>query len=256
MIAQPETQKMQTGRHPNSVDASQVETPPEGIPNLMGTPASTVRGSWYVVGKPLVEFVCALVLFVLLFPVMLLTALLVKLTSRGPVIYSQVRLGRHGRPFSIYKFRTMKHDCEKTSGVCWSTPGDTRVTPLGKILRATHLDELPQLWNILRGDMSLVGPRPERPEFVPALERVIPNYLDRLKVRPGVTGLAQVQLPPDTDIPGVRRKLAYDLYYVRHLSAWLDARILACTVIHLTGIPCHQLCRALLMTAQDPLFKE
>jgi len=187
---------------------------------------------------------------------MLVTALLLKLTSRGPVLYSQIRLGLNGRPFTIYKIRTMVHNCEKSSGACWSPPSDPRVTPLGCILRATHLDELPQLWNILRGDMSLVGPRPERPEFVPALERAIPNYRGRLLVRPGITGLAQVQLPPDSDIPGVRRKVAHDLYYIRHFSWWLDLRILACTVLHLSGIPCHKLCRAFLTTAREALPDE
>jgi lipopolysaccharide/colanic/teichoic acid biosynthesis glycosyltransferase len=216
-------------------------------------PLSSVRKSWYVEGKVVFDFVVSLVLFILALPVLLLTALLVKLTSRGPALYSQVRLGKNGRPYAMYKFRTMAHDCEKFSGACWSRPGDPRVTALGRMLRATHLDELPQLWNILRGEMSLIGPRPERPEFVPALARAIPSYRGRLQVRPGITGLAQVQLPPDTDIAAVRRKLAHDLYYIRHLSWWLDIRILACTVLHLSGIPCHALCRAWLTTDHQPL---
>jgi lipopolysaccharide/colanic/teichoic acid biosynthesis glycosyltransferase len=226
-------------------------------PSSVGVPPSLLlRQSWYVAGKPVLDFAIALLLCVPALPILLVTALLVKLTSRGPVLYSQVRLGKNGRPFSMYKVRTMAHNCEKTSGARWCIPGDPRVTPLGRILRATHLDELPQLWNILRGEMSLVGPRPERPEFVPALERAIPHYRGRLQVRPGVSGLAQVQLPPDTDIPGVRRKLAHDLYYIRHFSGWLDLRILACTVLHLSGIPCHKLCRALLTTAREPLPEE
>jgi lipopolysaccharide/colanic/teichoic acid biosynthesis glycosyltransferase len=214
---------------------------------------SALRRSWYVTGKVVFDFLCALALAPVVLPILLVTAVLVKLTSRGPVFYSQVRLGRNGRPFLIYKVRTMYHDCEGTSGARWSQPGDPRVTPLGRILRATHLDELPQLWNILRGDMSLVGPRPERPEFVPTLERAIPNYRGRLLVRPGVTGLAQVQLPPDSDIAGVRRKVAHDLYYIRHFSCWLDFRILVCTVFHVFGVPCHTLCRILLRTAREPL---
>ena len=132
---------------------------------------------------------------------------------------------RDGRPFTLFKIRTMAHDCEKASGARWSTPGDPRITRVGAFLRKTHLDELPQLWNVLRGDMSLVGPRPERPEFTPLLEQVVPHYRDRLAVRPGVTGLAQVQLPADTDLDSVRRKLAYDLYYIRHLNGWLDLRL-------------------------------
>jgi len=227
-----------------------VPQPPVVQPSV-GEPSS-----WYVKSKIIFDFVIALILLVLSLPIMLVTALLLKLTSPGPVLYSQIRLGRNGRPFPIYKIRTMVHNCETSSGVCWSRPGDPRVTRLGRILRATHLDELPQLWNILRGDMSLVGPRPERPEFVPALERAIPRYRQRLLVRPGVTGLAQVQLPPDTDIAGVRRKLAHDLYYIRHFSAWLDLRILACTVLHVFGIPCHKLCRAFLMTAREALPDE
>ena len=112
---------------------------------------------------------------------------------------------------------------------------------MGKFLRRTHLDELPQLWNVIRGDMSLIGPRPERPEFVPGLQQAIPHYTDRLLVRPGVTGLAQVQLPADTDLESVRRKLAYDLYYVRQISFWLDLRILVCTAFNVLGVPFHVL---------------
>jgi hypothetical protein len=133
--------------------------------------------------------------------------------------------------------RTMVHNCELHSGARWSTPHDPRITPLGRFLRASHVDELPQLWNVLCGDMSLVGPRPERPEFVPQLERALPHYRDRLKVRPGITGLAQIQLPPDTDLSSVRRKLRYDLYYLRHLSLLLDLKIMVCTGCKLFGIP-------------------
>jgi lipopolysaccharide/colanic/teichoic acid biosynthesis glycosyltransferase len=197
--------------------------------------------------KVVADYALAAVLIVLAAPVMLLTALAVKLTSRGPVLYSQTRVGKNGQPFTLYKIRTMTHDCEKASGVCWSTPGDSRITPIGAILRKTHLDELPQLWNVLRGDMSLVGPRPERPEFTPALERAIPHYRDRLAMRPGVTGLAQVQLPPDTDLASVRRKLAYDLYYIRYRGLWLDLRLIACTAVHMAGVPYRALCMLFVM---------
>jgi lipopolysaccharide/colanic/teichoic acid biosynthesis glycosyltransferase len=192
--------------------------------------------SWYGPFKAGIEFLAAIVLVVLAAPVMLLAAALVKLTSRGPVFYTQTRLGRYGRPYTIYKFRSMLHDCEKQSGPCWSTAGDPRITRVGHFLRRTHLDELPQLWNVLRGDMSLVGPRPERPEFIPRLEEVLPLYRARLLVRPGVTGLAQVQLPPDTDMLSVRRKLAYDLYYVQTCSLWLDFRLILATALHVVGI--------------------
>jgi lipopolysaccharide/colanic/teichoic acid biosynthesis glycosyltransferase len=203
-------------------------------------PAGAARGPanpWYGRVKGAADFVAACCLLVPATPLILLAALLVKLTSRGPAFYSQTRLGRFGRPFAIYKMRTMYHDCEKHSGPRWSTAGDPRITPVGRFLRRTHLDELPQLWNVLRGDMSLVGPRPERPEFVPALERSLPNYRGRLLVRPGVTGLAQVQLPADSDMESVRRKLTYDLYYVRGMGPWLDLRIVGATALKVFGVP-------------------
>jgi lipopolysaccharide/colanic/teichoic acid biosynthesis glycosyltransferase len=193
------------------------------------------------------EWLLAGVLIVLAAPVLFLTALAVKLTSRGPILYSQTRVGKNGKLFTLYKIRSMLHDCEKDSGARWSTPGDSRVTPIGAFLRKTHLDELPQLWNVLRGDMSLVGPRPERPEFTPALERAIPHYRDRLAVRPGVTGLAQVQLPADTDLSSVRRKLAYDIYYIRYRGVWLDMRLVACTAVHMAGVPYRALCLLFVM---------
>jgi lipopolysaccharide/colanic/teichoic acid biosynthesis glycosyltransferase len=182
---------------------------------------------------------CILVL-VLLVPAsfaMLVAMVLVRLTSRGPVIYPQIRLGHNGRRYTIYKIRSMYQDCERLTGPRWSTPGDKRVTWIGKFLRAFHIDELPQLWNIFKGDMSLVGPRPERPELVVGLELAIPCYRDRLQVRPGVTGLAQVQLPPDTDLDSVRRKVAYDLYYIEHASLWLDFRLILATALGIVRIP-------------------
>jgi lipopolysaccharide/colanic/teichoic acid biosynthesis glycosyltransferase len=202
-----------------------------GIP-----PEWTVPGFYHPL-KVAGEFGFAVILLVLTSPLTLLSAVLVKLTSRGPVFYSQVRLGRFGRPYRIYKIRTMTHNCEKITGPKWSLPQDPRITPVGRFLRRTHVDELPQLWNIIRGDMSLIGPRPERPEIVPVLEEAIPHYSDRLLVRPGVTGLAQVQWPADTNLESVRRKLAYDLYYVRHSSFWLDLRILFCTACLVLGMP-------------------
>jgi lipopolysaccharide/colanic/teichoic acid biosynthesis glycosyltransferase len=196
-----------------------------------------VSSGWYVACKPVVEFACALVLLLLTGPLILVLALLVRLTSRGPAFYSQLRLGKNGRPFPIYKLRTMRRDAERHSGACWSTKGDSRVTALGRFLRQTHLDELPQLWNVLRGDMSLVGPRPERPEFVPTLELALPGYRDRLLVKPGVTGLAQVRLEADSDLDSVRRKLLYDLNYVRRVGLWLDLRLVICTAFHIAGVP-------------------
>lgn len=190
----------------------------------------------YPAFKSAADFCLAVLLSIVAAPVVLLCALLIKLTSRGPAIYSQVRLGRGGKPYLIYKLRTMRHLCESSSGPRWCTAGDARVTFLGRFLRRTHLDELPQLWNILRGEMSLVGPRPERPEFIPALARAIPLYTSRMQVRPGVTGLAQVQLPADTDLDSVRFKVAYDLYYVRRASLWMDVRILVATAGKVCGV--------------------
>jgi lipopolysaccharide/colanic/teichoic acid biosynthesis glycosyltransferase len=203
----------------------------------MDWPAATSRPTWYHYGKPVVDFLLALVLGLLAIPVVLLAGLLVKLTSRGPIFYSQARMGRSGKPFTIYKLRSMRHQCESKSGPQWSTPGDPRITFIGRILRKTHIDELPQLWNVLRGEMSLAGPRPERPEFVPQLAKHIPGYNLRLLVKPGITGLAQVQLPPDTDLESVRRKLACDIYYIHRMSLWLDLRLLFCTGLVFAGIP-------------------
>jgi len=193
--------------------------------------------------KILMDFAVAATLLVLSAPFMLMAMILVKLTSRGPALYAQKRLGLDGRIFTIYKIRSMWHNCESTSGPRWSSVGDARITPVGRILRATHLDELPQLWNVLRGEMSLVGPRPERPEIVPLLEQSIPQYRERLRVLPGLTGLAQVQLPPDTDLQRVRRKLACDLYYVQFVGPWLDLRIMVGTACYLLGIPFAWTCK-------------
>jgi lipopolysaccharide/colanic/teichoic acid biosynthesis glycosyltransferase len=204
---------------------------PSRSPELIPTPG------WYVSARRGVEVTAALGLALVVLPWVLLAALLVKLTSRGPAFYLQRRVGRGGVPFTIYKLRTMRHNCESATGPRWALPGDPRVTLLGRLLRRTHLDELPQLLNVLRGDMSLIGPRPERPEFVARFEQILPGYGERLRVRPGVTGLAQVQVGPGLGLEVVRRKLAYDLYYIRHLGPWLEVRILAGTVLHVLGLP-------------------
>jgi len=194
------------------------------------------KGRLYDWMKSLADFSIALILFVLALPVMAVAAILIRITSRGPAIYAQVRLGRGSRPFQIYKLRTMIHRCEDRTGPRWCVARDPRITPIGRILRKTHIDELPQLWNVLRGDMSLVGPRPERPEIVDELERHLPDYLGRLMVKPGITGLAQIQLPPDTDINSVREKLNLDLCYVQRYGALLDFRVLLGTVLYLAGV--------------------
>ena len=158
----------------------------------------------------------------------MIAALLVRLTSLGSAFYRQVRTGMHGRPFTIYKLRTMVNDAE-AGGVQWAEKNDTRITPLGKFLRATRIDELPQLWNVLRGDMSLVGPRPERPEFVEQLEKEIPFYRARFAVRPGITGWAQVKHRYVNSIEDTKTKLEYDLFYIKNRSLWLDLVILGKT---------------------------
>jgi lipopolysaccharide/colanic/teichoic acid biosynthesis glycosyltransferase len=168
-------------------------------------------------------------------PVIVVAWVMVRATSVGSGFYSQTRVGRNGCHYRIYKIRTMYTNCEAASGAAWSTKSDPRVTPIGRIFRALHIDELPQLLNVLRGDMSLVGPRPERPEFVGVLAQKIPGYNDRLLVRPGVTGLAQIQLPPDTSVESVQTKLVLDRCYVANRSLWLDLRIVLGTVVYLVG---------------------
>jgi lipopolysaccharide/colanic/teichoic acid biosynthesis glycosyltransferase len=200
------------------------------------TPAVRPPNGWYPAVKLAADFVLALLLTVVALPVMAVCGLAVKLTSRGPAFYTQTRVGRGGRPFTIYKLRTMVHNCESLTGPRWCVPGDPRVTRLGWFLRVSHLDELPQLLNVLRGEMALIGPRPERPEFIPELERALPAYRQRLTVLPGVTGLAQVKLPADTDLDSVRRKLAHDLYYIERMGFWLDLRLLFGTALYAAGV--------------------
>jgi lipopolysaccharide/colanic/teichoic acid biosynthesis glycosyltransferase len=197
----------------------------------------------YLPIRRVLDFALTLVITVVATPIILLAALVVKLSSRGPAFYTQQRIGRDGKIFTIYKLRTMIHNCESLTGPRWTMPGDPRVTPIGWFLRQTHFDELPQLLNVLRGDMSLIGPRPERPEFVTELERSLPGYGLRHRLLPGITGLAQVQLPPDTDLESVRRKLMCDLHFVENCTPWLDVRILAATVLHLLGMSFARLLR-------------
>ena len=195
------------------------------------------RDKWATRIKRFIDLCSAPALTVLTAPLLLAAVLLVKATSAGPAIYSQTRLGRGRRPFTIYKIRSMYHDCERLSGPRWSSGNDPRVTPVGRFLRRSHLDELPQLWNVVRGDMSLVGPRPERPEFITQLEKSLPRYGERLEIRPGLTGIAQVNLPPDVDHESVRRKLTYDLHYVENGGLWLDLRLMIGTGLFLAGVP-------------------
>ena len=222
--------------------------------------------------KRSLDVVVSLIMIALLTPLLVVTALAVRLTSPGAVIFRQQRVGlnlrggkdtkkdrrqssddklpetgdrregidrrakaNYGKPFTLYKFRTMRTDAEK-NGAQFATKGDPRVTSIGRFLRKTRLDELPQLWNVLKGEMTLVGPRPERPEFMQELSDEIPNYLDRLGLKPGLTGPAQVINGYDNNIESFRRKVALDLLYLQNCCLWNDIKILFRTIrVVLTG---------------------
>ena len=179
--------------------------------------------------KRIIDIVASLVGLALTAPLIALSALAVKLESKGPAFYSQVRVGRFNRPFRIYKLRTMVQDSEK-GGAQWAKKNDSRITLVGKILRKTRLDELPQFWNVLKGEMSLVGPRPERPEFVEDLGEEIPFYLQRHLIKPGLTGWAQINYPYGASVEDAYNKLTYDFYYIKNASMGLDLQIFLRTI--------------------------
>jgi sugar transferase (PEP-CTERM system associated) len=176
------------------------------------------------------DIVVSLSLLLLTLPLMLLAALLIRFDSAGPVLYRQQRTGLHGEPFTLLKFRSMTIDAEKSGGPCWTSPQDPRITRVGSLIRPMRIDELPQLLNVLRGEMSMIGPRPERPHFVEQLARTIPFYSERSYVKPGLTGWAQVNYPYGASVNDARQKLSYDLYYVKNRSLLLDAFILLATI--------------------------
>jgi sugar transferase (PEP-CTERM system associated) len=177
------------------------------------------------------DIMIAVVGLILAAPIGLIVALAVKLTSRGPVLYHQARVGQHGRVFTVHKIRSMREDAEAATGPVWaSKSGDPRVTPIGRLLRRSRLDELPQLWNVLIGDMSFVGPRPERPEFVAELTKEIPFYGQRHILRPGLTGWAQVRYTYGASTEDALQKLQYDLFYIKNLSLALDFFIMVETI--------------------------
>ncbi|MDP4220964.1 MAG: sugar transferase, partial [Bacteroidota bacterium] len=181
---------------------------------------------WEEAAKRFLDAVVSFLVLLVGMPVWLLTALAVWLTSKGPVIYSQERVGKNGTIFHIYKFRSMRTDAEQ-SGPQWASKNDPRVTPIGRFLRKSHLDEVPQFWNVLKGDMSLVGPRPEREFFIEKLTAEIPYYTRRLKVRPGITGLYQAMIDKyDENIDDVKDRVRYDLMYIESMSFRLDLKIL------------------------------
>ena len=185
---------------------------------------------WERTIKRAIDIVVSSLILFLGLPVWLLVALAIKLDSHGPIFYTQERMGKDGKRFKIAKFRSMNHDAEAESGPTWAGKQDPRVTRVGKYLRKARLDEIPQLINVLDGDMSLVGPRPERPYFVEQLSREIPLYMRRLKVRPGITGWAQVKHKYDESVDDVRKKVQYDLFYIENMSLRMDLKILFRTI--------------------------
>jgi lipopolysaccharide/colanic/teichoic acid biosynthesis glycosyltransferase len=233
-------------------------SPPFGIPAVRTNPAPRLERATELdefEPRPRSELACrifnvviALVLTVVTLPVMVIAALLVALTSKGPVLYTQTRVGLDRRwnrtralserrredlggvPFTIYKFRSMCVDAEASGQAVWARQADSRVTAVGRVLRASRIDELPQLFNVLRGDMNIVGPRPERPSIFVRLREQIDEYPVRQRVRPGITGLAQISNPYDTTIDDVRRKVEFDITYMKRQSLREDMRIMVKTV--------------------------
>jgi sugar transferase (PEP-CTERM system associated) len=181
-------------------------------------------------GKRLLDLVAGGAGLMLISPVLLIIGALIKITSSGPALYHQRRVGQHGRIITIHKFRSMQPDAERGTGAVWATQNDQRVTRFGRFLRRTRLDELPQLWNVLTGEMSLVGPRPERPEFVGQLSTTIPFYGLRHAVRPGITGWAQVRYTYGASVEDALEKLQYDLFYIKHMTMAFDLFILFSTM--------------------------
>lgn len=192
--------------------------------------------AWEQSAKRLIDISVSLLILLLFLPIWVLVAVLIRLESKGPIFYLQDRVGKDGKIFKMYKFRSMYHQAEKHSGPVWANRRDPRITKVGRLIRKLHFDEVPQLINVLRGDMSLVGPRPERPFFVEQLSQEIPIYHRRLKVRPGLTGWAQVKYKYDESLEDVRMKLKYDLFYIENMSLRMDMKILLTTTyVVLTG---------------------
>jgi len=186
---------------------------------------------WQVRIKRYTDLVLAIIALIVFTPIMLLISLFIKLSSKGPVLYKQERVGKDGKHFIMYKFRSMYINAESETGPVWSNiDNDSRVTSIGNFIRKSHLDELPQLFNVLKNEMSIVGPRPERPFFVNKLKNEIPEYENRLDVKPGITGLAQVRHKYDETIADVQKKLKYDLIYIKKMCLTLDMKVLIWTI--------------------------
>jgi lipopolysaccharide/colanic/teichoic acid biosynthesis glycosyltransferase len=194
---------------------------------------------YFEFAKEVVDIVLGFILLVCCLPILALCAILVKVSSRGPVFYKQIRAGRDGKPFVMYKLRSMYIDAEEATGAVWAQRGDPRVVPACRWMRRSHADELPQLINVIRGDMSLIGPRPERAEIMQELEKAYPEVRRRLAVRPGITGLAQITNGYDTSVEAFRNKLKKDLEYIERRNWTMELRILAATVTKLNDRAAH-----------------
>lgn len=190
----------------------------------------------YAMFKRGIDIIGSVAGLVILSPVLVVVGAIIKITSPGPILYTQIRVGKNGEHFKIYKFRSMRTDAETGTGPVWASKNDNRLIPIGKFIRKTRIDEIPQFFNVLKGDMSIIGPRPERPTFVEQFKKEITDYDKRLNVKPGITGLAQVWHHYDEDISDVRKKIKYDILYIKNVCFWTDMSILARTVrVVLTG---------------------
>lgn len=199
-----------------------------GVPLIQVFP--DILSPWARILKRIIDIVVSLAVLIVGLPVFLLVTAAIKLDSKGPVFYTQRRAGRGGRLFTLYKFRSMKHNAEADTGPVWAGKDDPRITKVGRILRKLHIDEFPQFINVLKGDMALVGPRPERPAFVDEFRNTIPLYERRMNVKPGITGWAQVKHKYDESLTDVKDKLQYDLFYLENMSLALDLKIILSTM--------------------------
>ncbi|QEG02185.1 UDP-N-acetylgalactosamine-undecaprenyl-phosphate N-acetylgalactosaminephosphotransferase [Stieleria maiorica] len=230
--------------NPSSATTTDAAAPDMPVTRLAAVEAALVSPAVptpYFRVKTIVELVMTMLLMSVAIPIMAFVAIAILVCDGRPIFYRQVRVGKNGKNFRIWKFRTMKTGAEKHTGPVWSSPNDSRVTRLGRWLRCCHLDELPQFINVLAGDMSLVGPRPERPEFVRTLSEEVPGYLQRTRVRPGITGLAQLKLGYDESIVGIPQKVACDLHYICTASLVEDLKLLLSTLPYIAGQLCFKL---------------
>ena len=239
--------RTKVGTSPRARRSEGTQTPPRPTPKVVEVPEVIPRERNERLSR-IVNFTIALVTLIVLLPVLLLVAIIVKLTSRGPILYAQTRVGVDrrwrstlalrerrledlgGQVFTIYKFRTMRVDAERGVGAVWAQENDPRVTKVGKYLRVLRIDELPQFWNVMLGDMNVVGPRPERPSIVSRLREDIPEYQARHRVKPGITGLAQINQKYDASLDDVRSKVRWDLRYIREQGLLRDIGIMLRTV--------------------------